>query len=367
MKIKARLKGQQLVVKIRFPSNEELNTRELENLVQRNIRGFLKPTIVKKSMIEYIGPPAITLKEYLQSGLSSYDFYHVIAQITDIYRKSEKNNLFINNVILTNQYVYVNPSTREVLFLYAPRLSNHLALDLRSFLNEVAYLTNIDRPEDYHCIPNFYNFLTQTTHFSVNAVEEYLSQQNSQIAAFIRKNIAGSGYMSGRIEKELANQVLYKQDHQTEVKARYSPVGDDTSTRVLDEPTFDGGYASTMPLDQIDYDSEATMLLDDSENTTIQPFLIRSKTQEKIMVNKPVFRIGKERSSVDYCVTDNRAVSRTHADIITRQGHYYVFDQASLNKTFVNNVAIPVKQETEIQNGDEIKLGNECFTFYLYE
>lgn len=50
----------------------------------------------------------------------------------------------------------------------------------------------------------------------------------------------------------------------------------------------------------------------------ISPNLIRVKTNEKIIINKPVFRIGKEKSYVDYFVSDNTAVSRSHANIVTR-------------------------------------------------
>ena len=63
----------------------------------------------------------------------------------------------------------------------------------------------------------------------------------------------------------------------------------------------------------------------------IAPHLIRAKNNEKISVNKPVFRIGKERSYVDYFIGDNTAISRSHANIVTRDGAYYLVDTNSTN------------------------------------
>lgn len=96
------------------------------------------------------------------------------------------------------------------------------------------------------------------------------------------------------------------------------------------------------------------------------PHLIRIKNNEKIMLNKPVFRIGKEKSYVDYFIGDNTAVSRSHANIVTREGQYFIVDTNSTNHTFVNGTMIQSNVETEIAHGDKIRLGNEDFEFKLY-
>ena len=101
-------------------------------------------------------------------------------------------------------------------------------------------------------------------------------------------------------------------------------------------------------------------------NKMIAPHLIRKKNNEKISLNKPVFRIGKERSYVDYFVGDNTAISRSHANIITRDGEYFVVDTNSTNHTFVNGEMIQSNVETKINHGDMIRLANEDFEFRIY-
>lgn len=52
---------------------------------------------------------------------------------------------------------------------------------------------------------------------------------------------------------------------------------------------------------------ETTVLNNASQQSRrIAPYLIRSRNHEEIAVNKPQFRIGKERSYVDYFIGDNR-------------------------------------------------------------
>lgn len=111
---------------------------------------------------------------------------------------------------------------------------------------------------------------------------------------------------------------------------------------------------------------ETTVLSGNMNAMTMMPHLIRSKNNESIVIDKPVFRIGKERSYVDYFVADNTAVSRSHANIITRENRYFIVDTNSTNHTFVDGQMIPSNAEIEIKSGARIRLANEDFEFKLY-
>lgn len=118
---------------------------------------------------------------------------------------------------------------------------------------------------------------------------------------------------------------------------------------------LDNGLDETMILDEINKPNQATT-----------PYLIRAKNQEKIMLNKSFFRVGKERSYVDYCIGDNMAISRSHANFIAHDGTYFVVDTNSTNHTYVNGERIQSSVETAISHGDTIRLANEEFEFRLY-
>lgn len=93
------------------------------------------------------------------------------------------------------------------------------------------------------------------------------------------------------------------------------------------------------------------------------PYLIRVKTGERININKPVFRIGKEKSYVDYFIGDNTAISRSHCNIHSDNSEYFIEDTNSTNHTYVNGNLITSNVKTKLTSGDKIRLANEDFTF----
>lgn len=122
------------------------------------------------------------------------------------------------------------------------------------------------------------------------------------------------------------------------------------------ETTVLGGAAS----------GETTVLGVGTPAAPVQPYLLRVKNNERIPINKPSFRIGKERSFVDYFIADNTAISRSHANILNRDGEYYIVDTNSTNHTYVNGVMIQSNVETKLTHGAKITLANESFEFLTY-
>lgn len=134
------------------------------------------------------------------------------------------------------------------------------------------------------------------------------------------------------------------------------PVAPQSQTMNFGETTVLGGGAM----------GETTVLGATTATVQENPHLIRTKNNEKINLNKPVFRIGKEKSYVDYFIGDNTAISRSHANFITRDGEYFVTDTNSTNHTYVNGVMIQSNVETKLAHGDKVRLANEDFEFKLY-
>ncbi len=109
-----------------------------------------------------------------------------------------------------------------------------------------------------------------------------------------------------------------------------------------------------------------TTVLGVSEISAASPHLIRTKNKERININKPVFRIGKEKSYVDYFIGDNSAISRSHANIIVRDGDYFVVDTNSTNHTYVNGQMLQSNIEQKITHGSKLRFANEDFEFRTY-
>lgn len=95
------------------------------------------------------------------------------------------------------------------------------------------------------------------------------------------------------------------------------------------------------------------------------PYLIRVSTEERIMLSKDTFKIGKATRGVDYTVSGNGAISRQHAIITQRDGVCYIKDNKSTNHTYVNDQIVADGEEEILTHDSVIRLGDEEFRFKI--
>lgn len=395
MKFKAKAKDCQLLVKAKASMGETIDEKELDRFSRVYLRGFLKPKLVKKNLVEYTGPVGISLYERLKKPTTKRDFLFMLEQIVVAVQKLQANNMGLNNLVMNLQYVYINEVTKEIQFIYIPTAKGLQNLNLIEFIEAVAYSVKPADEKDNEFVSRFIYFFKAMKPFDINKVEAFVAKEDRSVVNTIKKQNAGqSGFMT--------NKPQHYYDHYDEKKKTEDdddPTGlltetdDDDPTGLLvedDDPTgllVEGGDddatgllgdddEATGLLNNVDDDDDATGLLtstgDEDEATGLLvennanvrfPTLFRVLTEETISINKPVFRLGKERSYVDYFVTNNIAVSRSHADIITRGNKYFVKDLNSKNRTYINDQELPIHMEVEIHDGDKLKLGNEEFVF----
>lgn len=97
----------------------------------------------------------------------------------------------------------------------------------------------------------------------------------------------------------------------------------------------------------------------------VNPYLIRVNTEERIMINKPIFKLGKSARGVDYTVGGNGAISRQHAIIIQKDGVCYIRDNKSTNHTYVNDRMVEEGVDEILTHDSLIRLGDEEFRFKI--
>lgn len=352
MRYKAKTKDCHLIVKAKASWGEEINEKALDAFARVCLRGFLKPKVIKKNVVEYSGPVGISLYERLKKPMSKRDFLFIIEQIVVAVQKIHSNNLALNAVVLDIHYVFINDVTKEIQFLYVPSSKDVENPGVVAFIESIVYSVIPAAEKDTEFVSRFIYFIKGQNTFKPELVEKYIAKEDRSVVNTIKKQNAGqSGFMTS------------KQKHYYE----HYDGQDDNPTGLLGED--DGEATGYLAEDDDDAtgllsaeDEDGTALLDESQNVHY-PTLFRGLTEETISINKPVFRLGKERSYVDYFVTNNNAVSRSHADIITRGNKCFVIDLNSKNHTYINDQIIAVQCETEIRDGDRLKLGNEEFIF----
>ena len=364
IKYKAKTKDCLLTVKVKLPLGSSLNERELDFFSRKLLRGFFKPQVLKKNLIVYTGPVGISLYERLQKPISKYDFFFIIEQIVDASMKLQKNGLPWNKVVWDLQHTFVNETTKEVQLIYLPLDTVPADNSIMDFIENIIYSAKPFDEHDPDFVSRFVYFIKSLPGYDPNKIEKHIAEEDCSVVNTIKKHATGgSGFMTDKRKDYYDHYEQKNADNDDEATGLLRD--DDEATGLLSESDDTALLA--------DDDEEATGLLTENGNvmpahrTTVTnvhfPTLYRVLTDEKISVNKPVFRLGKEKSYVDYFVTNNIAVSRSHADIITRGNKYYVRDLNSKNHTYINEQMIPIQIEVEIHNGDRLKLGNEEFVF----
>lgn len=97
------------------------------------------------------------------------------------------------------------------------------------------------------------------------------------------------------------------------------------------------------------------------------PYIIRVVDGSKIVIDKDGFTIGRD-FGVDCRIPDNISVSKCHCKFNKVGDQWFIVDNNSSNKTFVNNYTINPNEPVALYDKAEIMLGNEKFVFrYLVE
>ncbi len=132
------------------------------------------------------------------------------------------------------------------------------------------------------------------------------------------------------------------------------------------EPVFrPDDFGDTVYVDDTS-EISVTTLFNDRSNSKITPTLIRKRNNERIRIDSPVFRIGRDSGFNNYAVTDNRYVGHTHCHIVSRGGEFFLVDDNSKNHTYLDGQQIPPSTEIKLSHGQKFRLSDEEFEFLLY-
>ena len=471
-KYKAKNKNSKLTVKVKLLRGEQLAERDLSMVSQRGFRGLLNPAIMKSNLLEYTGPQGSSLSDYLKQQLTGYEFHFILAQIVRLERKITTSGLAIKHLIVDLHYIFINPYTKELQFIYLPLSTGFPCVSVRELMETIICQWRPAPEEDMQYPTRFLSLLRGQQSYLPNQILAYIKQYDARVAEQLRKTqTSTSGFITNKqadyyshygTQGKPQKDNLPGYDPATDILQGASafggtqPVVEETGllteeylddTALLETPSsgvVNGGnmtftpqahttpqwgeetdlldttqfpqwneYTGLLDTEQFPQWQEETGLLDTEQFPQWQeetgllesnrygdtelfddplgtppaveetdlltditpqpptgrvddryPYLIRRSMNERISINKPVFRIGKERSYVDCFISNNGAISRSHADIIKRGNRFFICDRNSTNKTYRNGYMLTPEDEVEIFDGDILQLANEEFEFH---
>ncbi len=299
---------------------------------------FLRPYIYKNGeiMFSFKYDDAVPLSRFLRNPVNKDQFYIIISQLLEAYKIMVSTNIDPARLCLDTDVITIRPSNGYIYLVYQPVLN--LKSPNQGFMRcfaQICSMLKYSSPQDQADIGGFIGFASRLPSFMPDEFEKFIRNASPIAYRYIEGNLSfNTGMPVNLPAMESARQDINRPD------SGFAPINDSVPMTGQNPPA--------PPAEQ---PHELTARL------------IRRSNGETIMIDKEPFIIGKERAKVNYCVDGNKTVSRVHATIFCRSGEYYVCDNNSLNRTFINGSPIPAMTEIKLNSRDVLKLSNEEFDF----
>lgn len=360
----------QVTVTVRTLWKENFYEEQCNLLKNNYTTGLMRLVFVSGKSAEFSAPADMRICDMLRQGIDKDTYFKIIAQVVNVLRWIQAQKLSVSNLNLIADNIFVNSKTKELYMLYIPVDGETENGNLKSFLEHLVFESSFNLGENTDFKQELMNLLNSGSSINAKSLEQYVATYCPEVGISLNQTPAHnkSKISDSRSEYLRQMEALAADTDKHSAKAgkgtdlfygKSRSLGESSGTVVLNE---DNG---TVVLNE----ESGTVVLDESAYPEEMPYpkLIRRSTGEEISVDKPVFRIGKEEGAVDYLIPDNPTVSRTHADIISRDGRYYLYDNNSTNRSYVNNIIVEPLKNVEIYDGTVIRLSDEEFEFRVMD
>lgn len=386
-----------------------------ETVHDSHVPGILPMFLVSdgtERMLKFNISSRISLEQFFSGVMDRAGFLRALISIVHTLKVSKEYMLDERYFLLDSQHIYVNVGTREAELLCIPTLPTEEPVDIVSFLRSVVFQTQFDPSENANYVAQIIRYLDKRETFSVEGLMEKLMKIAEEEEPSLKLFQGGRAKVTtmdfahanqpepaqsdwtGPVQPDYGkHQGLYEET--TVLNSAMLKKKEPARTITVEEPVQKKGIRTLRELfggkrkkeqtiiqeTNVSYDDEEIPVSfreresnpyqdEVEENIPVQSiftqaYIKRLKTREQIVIDKQVFKIGKERIFVDYCIVDNPTVSRSHANIVMENDEYYIIDMNSKNHTYVNGRMIPSGTKTKLIHESRIKLSNEEFEFFL--
>lgn len=397
----------------KVPPELRVDFTEADKLKNNKVSGLLPCVVINKgdeAYFRYDVVSEVTLSQQTTIPLTKGKLHHILTNIVETLIESERFGLNVNNFVFDLNYIYIDNFSNRLILLYMPIKNNIFEkVSIREFFTSFLHSHAYDENDDLPYFVRLHNYFATTEEINLYAFQKKLNElllnkptspqefarlpiedeepqtpnyysPGTEVKASSENGVITSEYSSKKVDKksnkklEIEEEVQYKRITRTELGEGNPLFAGGASINI--KPNMENPI--TFDTEDSEEEEGTTVLTaykepEEEEGTTAlgvgtrfqhQPFLLTS-SQEKIVVSKNVFKIGRDPHQTDY-TSKNKVVGRVHAELITENGEYFIVDQNSRNGSYVNGVKLVPKNKVKIKHEDKIKLANEEFVFRLF-
>lgn len=394
---------------IKFKAVNNFFDYQLQMITRNNIDGLLSCVVERADNNVYflyeINSKQPFIQIYERKKMSFESFKALLVCLKEAIDSAGEYLLDLNSFVLSPEYIYMNPETKDVGFIYMPGKWQDIREEFR-ILSE-KFLDWIDY-EDERAVSAAYKLHHETSRENYS-LEEILSLMIDNTNLEKNKNYAVNNETElsfnrdiGELENKKGIKVEYKLEKEDYEKENIDTVSDLEDKQPLlkkitaplletaknwikgfnfankDDNREEEEYEPLIDK-VISYDD----IIENSRNYNVfaeeggygnteffqsaadkkKRLLPHSKDKyDEFDLNIYPFIIGKMTEAVDGVIEDN-SVSRIHAKIEKADGQYFLVDLNSTNGTFLNGEIIGANEKTKLQTGDRIQFGLVEYSF----
>lgn len=239
----------------------------------------------------------ISLRKYLQTGVSYSEFYKIVEQICLVYRLFNDAYIKKDTAIYFFEQFIIDLHTNEVKCCYFKSISAQSHLCLKQVINELIAGTSFLMGEAIDSV------LALVDSESLEAVNDWLNENNS---------------------------------HQRMIEQEQQSVMEDFREDLYE-----------------------TQLLQVTELLVKKRYCLRHQASgETIILQQGETKIGKYHQ---HLFIENDTISQNHALITVKENQVFIMDTQSRNKTWKNNKELKAFEKVGLTDGDCIIFSNEIF------
>lgn len=333
-----------------------LNEPEYRYFIDNHIKGWLVPHTERADELVFTGARGVPLINVLKGGLDKAEYFRIVKNLLDMIKVAEIGSFNMDNIVLDPDLIVIAPEISELSLFYLPLWYNDSCNDgIVNCLRRISTFAQYKSQSDYAAVDGFMNFVCRESGFTISQAMEYIRREAPQL---FPANPSAPARTPRSRKPEPAPQRSTAQAIIDEIN-KGSQAFSSTAAPELPEPKV----IPSLEADKRNALPELVRSERIRSDGAKYPTLTRRATGVTVNIDKPVFRIGKERDKVDFCITENRTVSRVHAIIRTQDGSCFIEDNNSTNRTCINGTPVPPNMEIKLKNGDVLRLSNEEFDF----
>ena len=362
-------KNNQTILRIQTAKGERLSAREADALSRDAVPGLFPATVTPKGktyQISFDVSGYMSLAHHLKTELHKKDFAAVLANAMGTLRELQEKFFNSSAILLNHNFVFLNPGTKKLRFIFVPVQSYAGERSVRDFYLDFAMNTVFSKSESMDYLEEYQRILNRGINVSMFDLEEFIGKlsEEPKNRASGKSRCKKCNAVNGRSVQFCAACGASLMGGNGALAAAYDPLQSAApAAPAAQAPQRGSARAPITPASRAPVPAQQNADAASAE-TPRKAWLACKRLKKSFEINKAVYCIGKSADS-DCAVSDNPTISRSHAEIHYRGGHFFVIDLFSTNKTFVNEQQLQARKETELLPGDALRLGNEIFEFRL--